>query len=283
MRIVQRINHNAALCIDGDGREVIALGKGVGYPQGTDELAPAQIFRTFYGVDARYLPLLNEIDPAVFEFSSQLADAARGLVSYELGANLAFTLADHIAFIIQRVQDNMAIRMPFAHDIRYSYPMEYKLGKLAIERMRELFGIPVPESEAAGIAMSIISSQVVPSSKAKSVSARRNDRVLDQCTRIVEQEMRVRIDRESFNFARFATHLQYLFERVSGDAAPLEGNEALVESMREEYPRVFACAEDVGRAITTSYGGELAEDELLYLSLHINRLCEKVEAPGGGR
>ena len=29
VRIVQRINHNAALCIDGDGREVIALGKGV--------------------------------------------------------------------------------------------------------------------------------------------------------------------------------------------------------------------------------------------------------------
>ena len=31
MRAIQRINHNAAICEDGAGRQLIALGRGIGF------------------------------------------------------------------------------------------------------------------------------------------------------------------------------------------------------------------------------------------------------------
>lgn len=88
MRVVKRINHNAALLVNDKGTELVALGKGIGFPDGPDEVSLAQIERTFYNVDARYLPLLNEIDPKVMEFSAQIADVARTNISRELSANL---------------------------------------------------------------------------------------------------------------------------------------------------------------------------------------------------
>lgn len=101
MRVVKRINHNAALLVNDKGTELVALGKGIGFPDGPDEVSLAQIERTFYNVDVRYLPLLNEIDPKVMEFSAQIADVARTNISRELSANLPFTLADHISFCHQ--------------------------------------------------------------------------------------------------------------------------------------------------------------------------------------
>lgn len=87
MRAIQRINHNAAICEDGAGRQLIALGRGIGFGD-----------------------MPHEVDPEVLEFSAQLADIATGQLSYELSPNLPITLADHIQFAIKRAREHMVCR-----------------------------------------------------------------------------------------------------------------------------------------------------------------------------
>ena len=72
MKAIQRINHNAAICEDGAGRQLIALGRGIGFGEMPHEVDLDVVTRTFYGIDSKYLAFIDEVDPEVLEFSAQL-------------------------------------------------------------------------------------------------------------------------------------------------------------------------------------------------------------------
>ena len=63
MRAIQRINHNAAICEDGAGRQLIALGRGIGFGDMPHEVDLDVVTRTFYGIDSKYLAFIDEVDP----------------------------------------------------------------------------------------------------------------------------------------------------------------------------------------------------------------------------
>ena len=65
MRAIQRINHNAAICEDGAGRQLIALGRGIGLGDIPHEVDLDVVTRTFYGIDSKYLAFIDEVDPEV--------------------------------------------------------------------------------------------------------------------------------------------------------------------------------------------------------------------------
>ena len=59
MKIIRRINNNAAVAQDKRGREMVVLGRGVGFGQLPYELTDMSVvYRTFYDVDPKYLMLL---------------------------------------------------------------------------------------------------------------------------------------------------------------------------------------------------------------------------------
>lgn len=99
MRAIKRINNNVAVCIDSSGRTVIAIGKGIGFGGMPKQVPLADIDRTFYEVDERYLAGIDDIPQSVLNFAVQAADKARVELPYALSPNLAFTLADHIAVL----------------------------------------------------------------------------------------------------------------------------------------------------------------------------------------
>lgn len=214
MKILKRINNNTVICVNAKGRELVALGRGIGFPGGPDEVALDKIDRTFYGVDSRYLALLDEIDPQVMEFSAQIADIARSNISRELSANLPFTMADHVAFAIKRCREHMFVQMPLSYDVQQMYPIEYKIAKFALEGINRGFNIKMPPGEASGIALCIVNSVVASSSKAKSNTVRKDEAMLEKFTKIIESELGVCVDRDGFDFCRYATHVRYLLERV---------------------------------------------------------------------
>ena len=186
MKILKRINNNTVICVNAKGRELVAIGRGIGFPNGPDEVTLDKIERTFYGVDSRYLALLDEIDPQVMEFSAQIADIARSNISRELSANLPFTMADHIAFAIKRCREHMFVQMPLSYDVQQMYPIEYKIAQFALEGINRGFNVKMPRGEASGIALCIVNSVVASSSKAKSNTVRKDEVMLENFTKIIE-------------------------------------------------------------------------------------------------
>lgn len=68
MRVIQRINHNAAICEDGAGRQLIALGRGIGFGDMPHEVDLDVIMRTFYALIQSTWRLLMRSTPRCWSF-----------------------------------------------------------------------------------------------------------------------------------------------------------------------------------------------------------------------
>lgn len=275
MLAVRRINNNVVLCRDGNNRELIALGKGIGFGELPRELPLNQIERTFYDVDDRYQPLLVELPPAVLSFAACIVDIARNELSYELSPNTVFTLADHINFAMERARKKIKVKMPLAYDVEQMYPVEYRIGCHTVRRIRKEFLITLPENEAAGIALNLLNNRLTPHQETSAADTVQDEEMLEEITEIVENHFHLLVDRSSFNYSRYATHLQYLFQRIHAGKAINSDNLQMYTSLREEFPDIAQCVEVIAEHIHAVWHCELTEEEKLYLMLHINRICIK--------
>lgn len=100
MEIVKRINTSAVLCVDGNGRQLVAFGRGLGFKNVGEEVPLSEIQRTFYNVSSRYVALVDEVPDELLELTSDVIDMSTGLLPYEVSPNLPFILADHIAYAV---------------------------------------------------------------------------------------------------------------------------------------------------------------------------------------
>ena len=91
------------------------------------EVDLSDIVRTFYGIDKRYLALIEELPAKELEFAAQFSDIVRSQVSHPLSPNLPVTLADHISFAIKRAREHMCIA---------SILVRWKIPRFVIDRPR---------------------------------------------------------------------------------------------------------------------------------------------------
>ena len=273
MRVLRKINNNTAVCIDSAGRELIAMGRGLGFGALPKEVPLREVERTFYDVNSRYLAVLRELPPDVVAFAAKIMDIARSALPYELSPNAVFTLADHLSFTLERARRGIHVQMPLAYDVEQLYPVEYKLGKQALELMRKQFGIGLAKDEATGIAMNLLNARMGEDTVGAAGQGEEYADMLEDITEIVERKLSIIVDRDSFSYSRYATHLQYLFERVRADAGLCTDNLQLYKSLREEFPAVADCVETISAHMEKSWRCRLSEEEKLYLILHVNRIC----------
>jgi len=276
MQVVKKVNNNTAVCIDGYGRELVAFGRGIGFPATPYELTDlSKIQRTFYDISPQYLEMIELLPSDVVELTSTLVDTARGTLPYRLSPNLLLTLADHISFAIERKKKGVFVKMPLAYDIEQIYPEEMKLARKALRSIWLQFKVRLPDDEASGIAMAFINARIYSDKEKHNGNDESMDsrHILNEITYIIEKNMNVKIDVTSFNYARYATHIQYLLERLQKGKGIDSINQAVYETMRQEYEETAACADQVVRYLKKKYGFEVTDEEHLYLMLHINRVC----------
>ncbi len=276
VKAIRRINNNVAVCEDDAGNELLAMGRGIGFGEMPRTLALADVERTFYNVDARFITAINDLPQPVLDFAVESADYIRSEISYALSPNFAFILADHLAFAIKRAEQGMHVRMPLAYDVEQTYPDEYRLARHVLRRARRSLNAPLRDDEATGIAMNIVNARAGAASAEERARVRADEDMLEDVTEIIEDFFEIQVDRGSFAFSRYVTHMRYLFERLHAGTAL---DSSVVEGFRgieERYPEGVACVEEIARHIAETWeGAELSPDEKLYLVIHVSRICIK--------
>ena len=276
MMVVKKINNNVAICRDGSQRELIAFGRGIGFPPTPYELTDlSRIDRTFYNVNSKYIPLLADIPPEIVQFTADQMLALQDELPYETSSNLVLTLADHIAFAIERAGRGIYVQMPSIYEMELNYPAEVQAGRKIVAALRQKLKIKLPKGEVQGIAMHLINAQDKALDGTVPGLEEQYDEILDRITFIIEEELGVHVRRNTFNYARFATHVQYLLKRVLEQKHIDSENLQMYQSMREEYPDISACVDKIARCLADVWSAELTEEERLYLILHVNRVCSK--------
>lgn len=227
------------------------------------------VYRTFYDVDPQYYEMLSSLPEEALLAAADIAEQAEIALHAELNPNLPFTLADHIAFAQQREQQGIRLATPLHYDVQHLYPREYELGLRALETVRLRTGTSLPRAEAVSIALHIVNAELEGSDLTSTLTA---VEVLDEVTAAVEQELGITLDRESYNYARFAMHIQFLVRRLSAGQVMEQGSGRMLAELAEDYPAVYHCACTVAQNIQQHHGWHCSRDEVLYLMLHIYRV-----------
>lgn len=278
MRAVRSINNNIAVCVDSADNELIAMGKGIGYGKLPREVPLEVITHTYYNVDPKVLLGVADIPVDVMAFAADLAERARDELPYQLSPNLAFTFADHIAFALKRAREGIYVSMPLAFDVQQSYPDEYRIARQAVRRLRREFKVDLRDAEAAGIALNMVNARTAPAQAEELARAQRDEDMLEDITEIVEREFSITVNRSSFAFSRYATHMNYLFGRLHADKSLDGANLELYADVRADYPQVDACVEKICEHLREEWGCDVTDEERLYVFIHVNRLRAKEES-----
>lgn len=279
MRVIKKVNNNVAICQDGGGRELVAFGKGIGF--GAVPYEPIdldRIERTFYDISPQYLEMIESLPPDVVEFTAEVVDAARAVLPYSLTPNLLLTLADHISFAIKRFRDGIYLRMPLALELEQMYPQEIELARKTVSMINARFKVMLPRDEASGIAMAFINARVYTAGDAVIHAEDERQSTLDGITSIIEREMGVSINRDTFNYARYATHVRYLLDRLRDGGSIESINLEIYSDLRSEFADVAACVDKIAEWLEREKGFHVTDEERLYLLLHVNRVCSNEEA-----
>lgn len=271
MKVIKNINNNVSLCLDSKGREVVAFGKGIGFIKAPYDIPLNKIERTFYNVKDTEYGVLNHIRENIINASIKIVDEVEETLNIKLMSSATIALADHINFAIQRQDQHIFLEMPVQEDIKQLYPNEMKAAYKALKIIKQETGVSLPRNEAGTIALHFINNQIETKDDIKVSS----ESVLNICIDIIEKEYQININRDSFNYSRFATHFDYLLKRTLKNKQIESVNIKMFNEIMEMYPCAYQCAIKIDKIFSSNFNKCLSKEELLYLMLHINRLCSR--------
>lgn len=275
MLVVKNINNNVSLCLDSRNKEVVVFGKGVGFIKPPSELPLSKIERTFYDLNPRYITLLNDIPSEVIDFTARQMLQVEEYLPYKINSNLVLTLADHLAFAIDRAKRGLRLPMPSIYEMTLNYPLEVQVGQQFFSALEQEFHIHLPKGEIQGIAMHFINVRSGVGVEPIGDLEEQFDTIMEQITCIVEHGTGLHVHRDTFNYARFATHMQYLLKRILKNEHITSPNLQMYDQMRDEYRTASTCVDKICEYLKNNYSIKLAEEEQLYLIMHVNRVCSQ--------
>ena len=269
MKVIKKINNNVAICLDSAGKEAVVFAKGIGFQKPPYEVDIKDVERTFYDVDPRYFGMIEKADEDIIDIAMDIKSYV-DLKNITTSSNLLYSLIDHITYSIERSQKGIYFNLPIANDIQHMFPDEMEIGRYALTLIEKRLKIKLPKEEASYIALNIINSE-----KEIAAKLQKEDQAINEVAKIISEEMNVKINKDSVNYSRFVSHMHYLLKKTSYTNPTLYKD--LFESVKEKEPRFYACALKAKEYLDSNGHGPLSEDEVLFLTLHIDRLCTREE------
>lgn len=274
MRVIKRLNNNVAICEDGNGQELIALGKGIGFPKTPYELTDlSKIDMTFYRVSSQTITMLSTIPENVIMISSEIVQRAQKSLKNQFSSNVVFSLADHINFALERIKKNEIFDFSLSYDLQHLYPQEYEIGLDALKIIKNDLKVQLPQAEATAIALHFINAR---ENIVKNLSQVANESILKLIIKMIESSFSLTLNKKSFAFNRFKIHLQYFLKRIE-DKQQIEGEISpnLIKDMRLNSLPIYHCCSDIIVMLNQEFHTEITDDEMFYLMIYIERMIKK--------
>lgn len=276
MQVVKVFNNNAAAVVLEDGSEAIVTGKGVGFskkPKDFVNLGRVQKVYTIEKNKRNRLYRLMETTP--YEYI-RVSEAILEKVKKELYPNIndlcLFSLVDHISFAIERVQKGIELPNLILRETRWLYPQEYDIAKWALQEIHQTSQVQLPDDEAGYIVLHILNAS----------GTNNKDNLLDimNCTKIItgiiEEEMKLEIDQNDFDYYRFVMHVKYLLSKLkTGQDQALANADELYAIFIEKDAKLRKSIDRINALIQKEYGVSLSRQEIVYLAIHITKFIKR--------
>lgn len=277
MKVLKSINNNVVSCLDENGQEVIAMGRGLGFALRSgdelDETKVEKLFRMQTPDEARRLTdLFSTLPSQQIELCSRIVDRATQDLGRRLCPSVYLTLTDHICFAIERLRQGTVFQNTLLAEVRTFYPREYALGKYGLELLWQELGIRFPDDEAANIALHLVNAEYENSIQ----DTLRITQTLHDVLTSLAGWPRLNLDQESGFYDEFTVHLKFLVFRAFSGQKQTQEDPRFVEAVRQCYPEEFHCAQQIVEGLGSRSGTRLPPEEEAYLAASLHRTCRKV-------
>lgn len=274
MTVEKVINNNIVSAYDETGREVVVMGRGIGFGVRAgaviDNSKIEKVFRIeSQGVAEQFKELLANMPLEHAQISNDIISYAKSTLKLKLNQSIYVTLTDHINFAIERYQKGINLENALLWEIKRFYPQEYGLGRYAIDLIRERLHVSLPEDEAGFIALHFVNAEYGTDIRDALHFPNQMKDILD----IVTRELGIRLDEGSLHYERFITHVKFLLQRVYRKELLPDEESELAEMMKKKYSKEYACSEKIADYIEEAAGCRLSAEEIMYLSIHIRRIA----------
>ncbi len=280
MKIKKVLNNNAIISVNEKGQDVVITGSGIAFQKKSgEEVDQSRIERVFKVEDNessnRIQRLVDTIPITCFEVSEEILSYAQLTLGTKLNESAIFTLADHIGFAFERIKMGIELTNPLSWEVKRYYLEEYKVGQEALDIIEKKFGSRLPEDEAASIALHLVNARVD-----KSITeVVQIIKILQDSLNIVKYHYKIDFDDEILSYQRMVTHLKFFAQRiVIGQNLEDDGDE-LFNMIKVQYPEAYKCACKIKDYAKESYGFNVSNSELTFLTVHIERVVNSSKEP----
>ena len=273
MRLKKVLNNNVVLADDGNNQEVILIGRGISFRHENNIIDETCIERIFMSADPKskhLLELVKQIPERYFAIAEEIIQFAQKKLNKELSDTIYISLTDHIFFIQERIKKNLITHNPLKWEIKRYYPIEYKISERAAEIIGKELELELPDDEIAVIALHIVNCEINGDMR-ESIQI---IELIDNIIQIIKYTLRIELNEESVSYQRLLTHLNFFVQRVIA-RKQYENHNPLFTVVKANYHQAYQCVELVQEFIDKKYTYNVSEDELTYLTIHIQRLLTK--------
>ncbi len=273
MQILRVINNNVVSCIDDNGHEIVAMGRGLGFGvragANLNESLVEKIFRMETQSETDKLKnILRTIPQEQLELCNNIVDFASNMLGRRLSESLYLTLTDHIAFAIERFRQGMMFQNALLTEVRLFYPQEYAVGRYALDLIRSEMNMLFPDDEAASIALHLVNAEYDNSLS----EIMRITEALHDILALLESKEGLHLLPGTLSYDELIIHIKFLALRTfSKRENPSQKDPQFNAFIRQLFPVEYACAEDVARYLGSKSSCPLSEEDKAYLALHLHR------------
>lgn len=273
MKIDKIINNNIVSAMEADGKEVIVMGRGLGFGVKPGREMKEEKIEKVFRLDSQnstdqFKELLANLPLEHLKASTEIINYAKSVLNRRFNQNIYLTLTDHINFAIERWKQKLLFSNPLLNEIKTFYKEEYLVGEYAIALIERRIGVTLPVAEAGFIALHIVSAEYN--------TAMRDTiditNLIQNVVEIVQSYFTMVLDETSLNYQRFVTHLRFLAQRIVAMELLDSGSPEFNQLISRMYPEEYACSLRIQDYMKKKYNYDVTEEELAYLAVHIKRI-----------
>lgn len=276
--LVKKVLNNNVLIADHDSYgEVVMIGKGIGFNRKRGDFIQAELAEKVFVLkneleQENYKKLLPHIDDQLLEVIISAIQLIKNRADVPLNEHIHVALTDHLMFAINRLTNGMEMRNPFLIETKALYPVEFDIAEEVVKLIGEKSGISLPEGEVGFIALHIHSALTN-----KQISeVNKHSQLVGLLIEMVEEQLRVKIDKEGIDYLRLVRHFRYAIDRIVNEEK-VEEPEGISFLLKEEYPLCYNLSWKLIKVMQQALKKKVYDAEAVYLTMHLQRLQKKIK------
>ncbi len=274
MKVLKAINNNVVSCVDDNGKELVVMGRGLGFHVRPGEKLNHQLVEKVFRMDSpeeftRLKDLFARLPGDLLELCSRIIDHANQTLGRRLNESIYLTLTDHIQFAIQRSRQGINLQNALLTEVRVFYPKEFAIGEYALEQICLGQGVALPADEAASVALHIVNAEYDSSMNI----TMRVAQTLQPMARILESWPGLQLDKQQLCYDELIVHLKFMAMQAFRQEQKAWADNLLAETVQRSIPEAYACAQAVSLYLTEQSGNAVSTAEQACLAICIRRAC----------